>query len=206
MTEVWVIEVGLSPMPREMVNLMLVRGGRSSSTSSPSCPVDPCVGTREAPMVLEGGCPRKKAKRAALKKPTPPVTRPREVADESGSRDRRPGSNRGEAGPSNAWTGKAPREPSIRDLCRLPTTAHGESYQARVMGGLPDGRPSDPLEARWTGLTRGTRVWADGEVATVFVRGGLHPDMAWELYNMPSDVLLGKSASRCCGASIMLWH
>ncbi|XP_065014594.1 uncharacterized protein LOC135642395 [Musa acuminata AAA Group] len=62
------------------------------------------------------------------------------------------------------------------------------------MGGLLEGRPSDPLEARWAGLTRGTRVWADGEVAVAFVHGGLHPDMARELYTMPSDVLLGKSA------------
>uniref|UniRef100_A0A804K6Z7 Uncharacterized protein n=1 Tax=Musa acuminata subsp. malaccensis TaxID=214687 RepID=A0A804K6Z7_MUSAM len=34
MTEGWLVEAGLSPTPREMVNLVTVRGGRSSSVTS----------------------------------------------------------------------------------------------------------------------------------------------------------------------------
>ena len=56
--------------------------------------------------------------------------------------------------------------------------------------------------ARWAGLTHGTRVWADGEAAIAFIRGGLHPDMARELYTMPSDVLLGKSVKSLLWVSV----
>ncbi|CAL9038183.1 unnamed protein product [Musa banksii] len=62
------------------------------------------------------------------------------------------------------------------------------------MSELSEGQPSDRLEARWGELTRGTRVWTDEETTAAFIRGGIHPDMARELYTMPSDVLLGKSA------------
>ncbi|XP_065033859.1 uncharacterized protein LOC135666279 [Musa acuminata AAA Group] len=61
------------------------------------------------------------------------------------------------------------------------------------MGELSEGQPSDRLVAWWAGLTCGTRVWADGETAAAFVRGGLHPDLAREMYTLPSDVLFGKS-------------
>ncbi|THU58318.1 hypothetical protein C4D60_Mb03t12940 [Musa balbisiana] len=146
MTEAWLVEAGLSLAPREMVNLVAVRGGRSSSTTSSRHPAEPRIGGKEAPVELEASRPQKKAKTVVVKKPDPPATRPR---------------------------------------------AQNESYQARVMGELSEGRPSDPLVAQWAGLTR---VWADGDASAMFVRGGLHPDMARELYTMPSDVLLGKSA------------
>uniref|UniRef100_A0A804HN11 Uncharacterized protein n=1 Tax=Musa acuminata subsp. malaccensis TaxID=214687 RepID=A0A804HN11_MUSAM len=100
-TEAWLVEAGLSPVPREMVNLAVVHGGRLSSAVSPRRQVGPSIGTREAPVDLE-----------------------------------------------------------------------------------------DPAGG---GLTRGTRVWADGETAAAFVRGGLHPDLAREMYTLSSDVLLGKS-------------
>ena len=109
----------------------------------------------------------------------------------------------GEAGPSNE-AGKAPREPSIRDLCRLPAGPPNDSYQARLMGELSEGQPSDRLVARWGGLTRGTRVWADAETAAAFFRGGLHPDLAREMYILPSDVLLGKSVKSLLWVSALL--
>ncbi|THU62469.1 hypothetical protein C4D60_Mb01t05470 [Musa balbisiana] len=46
------------------------------------------------------------------------------------------------------------------------------------MGDLPEGEASDPLVARWGGLSH----------------GGLHLDMARELYTSSSEVLLGESA------------
>ena len=69
-----------------------------------------------------------------------------------------------------------------------------EPYQVRAMEDLPKGEASDPLVARWGGLSRGDRIWADRDSAALFVRGGLHPNMARELYTMSSEVLLGKSA------------
>nr|XP_009413927.1 PREDICTED: uncharacterized protein LOC103995125 [Musa acuminata subsp. malaccensis] len=133
-----------------------------------------------------------------------PSAQPEDGATKHVGCDRRRDLVQGEAGPSREATGKAPQESSIRDLCRLPSGAPGEPYLARAMGELPEGQPSDPLAARWTGLTRGDRVWADGEAAALFVRGGLHPDMARELYVLPSDVLLSKSAKSLLWVSTLL--
>ncbi|XP_064964560.1 uncharacterized protein LOC135673568 [Musa acuminata AAA Group] len=98
--------------------------------------------------------------------------------------------------------GEAPRGPSIRELCHLPTGGEDEPYQMRVMGDLPRGEASDPLVARLEGLSRGSRVWAEGDFAAEFVRGGLHPDIARDLYTLPSEVLLGKFAK---SAKSLLW-
>ena len=154
-------------------------------------------------MDLEDVCPRKKAKVAAPKKPNPPRAPESAEAAESGSHDRWGGRGRGEAGPSSVVAGKAPREPSIRDLCRLPAGPPNDFYHARLMGELSEGQPSDRLVARWGGLTRGTWVWADGETAAAFVRGGLHPDLAREMYTLPSDVLLGKSVKSLLWVSVL---
>ncbi|THU56153.1 hypothetical protein C4D60_Mb11t14250 [Musa balbisiana] len=100
-------------------------------------------------------------------------------------------------------SGEAPRQPSIRELCRLSTGGEDEPYQTRVMGDLPRGEASDPLVARWEGLTRGSRVWADGDSAAGFVRGGLHPDIARDLYTLPSEVLLSRSAKSLLWVSVI---
>ncbi|THU50636.1 hypothetical protein C4D60_Mb06t22370 [Musa balbisiana] len=122
------------------------------------------------------------------------MTQPEGRVSTEVGRGRRQDLGCGEAGPSREVEGKAPREPSICDLCRLPVGTPGEPYQAWAVGELPEGQPSDPLAARWGELTRGDRVWANEESAALFARGGLHPDMAREMYAMPSDVLLGKAA------------
>ena len=71
------------------------------------------------------------------------------------------------------------------------------------MGDLPPSEPSDPLTARWEGLSRGNRVWADGDSATGFIRGGLHPDIARDLYTLPSEVLLVRSAKSLLWVSVI---
>ena len=63
-----------------------------------------------------------------------------------------------------------------------------------LVGEIPTGEASDPLVARWGGLSRGDKVWAGGESFAAFLRGALHPDMARDLYTLPSEALLGKSA------------
>ncbi|THU72513.1 hypothetical protein C4D60_Mb04t12930 [Musa balbisiana] len=194
MTEGWLVEAGLSPTPRDMVNLAAVRGGRASSVTAPRPPAEPGFGTREAPLELEAGRPRKKAKACASKKLDVQMTQPEGRVSREAGRGRRRDLGCSEAGPSREVAVKAPREPSIRDLCRLPVGTPGEPYQARAVGELPEGQPSDPLGTRWGGLTQGDWVWVDGESVALFARGGLHPDLAREIYVMPSDVLLGKAA------------
>ncbi|THU55153.1 hypothetical protein C4D60_Mb11t03560 [Musa balbisiana] len=193
MSVAWLVEAGLSPAPREMVNLATVRGGHTSGVTSPRQSAELRVGSRETPVDIAADRPQKKAKASIKRKLDTPAVRPEEGMTKRVARDWQRDFVQGEAGPSRGAVGKAPREPSIHDLCRLPVGTPGETYQARAMGGLPEGQPSDPLVARWEGLTRGDRVWADGEAAAAFSRGGLYPNMARELYVLPSDVLLSKS-------------
>ncbi|THU64392.1 hypothetical protein C4D60_Mb01t25990 [Musa balbisiana] len=206
MPEAWLVEVGLSPAPRGMLAVgsvwalgvvFLVNGesrrsarGHIAGAALPHQPAEPRVGSRETPVDLAVDRPQKKAKAGIKRKPEASAVRPEEGTTRRVARD----FVQGEAGPSRGAAGKAPREPSIRDLCRLPAGALGEIYLSRAVGGLSKGQPSDPLVARWEGLTRGDRVWADGEVAVAFSRGGLHTNIARELYVLPSDVLLSRSA------------
>ncbi|XP_018675334.2 uncharacterized protein LOC108951563 [Musa acuminata AAA Group] len=158
----------------EMVNLRSLLGGQASQAPPPAPPADLQPGSEDAPLEVEAGRPRKKAKAAPSKGPEA-------------------GPSRGETGPSRRAAGKGPRPTSVRDLCRLPA-GDGEPFQSRLVSEIPLGESSDPLVARWGGLSRGDRVWAGGDPSAAFLRGALHPDMARDLYVLPSEVLLNKSA------------
>ncbi|THU66522.1 hypothetical protein C4D60_Mb05t15030 [Musa balbisiana] len=149
MTERWLIKAGLSPTPRDMVNLRSVHEGRASSVSSLRPQAEPRISSKDAPVEVETGRPRKKTKTCVAKASDAAAAHlegaTTEPADHAGR-----SLERGEAGPSRERVGKAPREPSIRELCRLPTA--------------------------------------------LFIRRGLYPDKAWELYTSSFEVLLGKSA------------
>ena len=109
----------------------------------------------------------------------------------------------GEAGPSGHAVVEAPHQPSIRELLRLPLGREDEPYLAREVGALSRGAATNPLVGRWDGLTRGSRVWADGDCAARFVRGGLHPDIARDLYTLSSEALLSKSAKSLLWVSVV---
>ncbi|CAL9779358.1 unnamed protein product, partial [Musa acuminata subsp. burmannicoides] len=70
-----------------------------------------------------------------------------------------------------------------------------EPFLSRMVGEIPTGEASDPLVGRWGGLSRGDRVWAGGDSSAAFLRGALHPDMARDIYTLPLEALLGKSAN-----------
>uniref|UniRef100_A0A804IR71 Uncharacterized protein n=1 Tax=Musa acuminata subsp. malaccensis TaxID=214687 RepID=A0A804IR71_MUSAM len=176
-----------------MVVLRDLRGGKTSTAPSACLPTEVRAGSREAPMDVEAGHPRKKAKTSSVKASGELAAQPARAVVVSAGRARK-SLGRGEVVPSRDVAGKAPREPSIRELCRLQARGEDELYQARAMGDLSPGEPSDLLTARWEGLSRGNRVWANGDSAAGFVRGGLHPDIARDLYTLPSEVLLVRSA------------
>ncbi|THU55185.1 hypothetical protein C4D60_Mb11t03890 [Musa balbisiana] len=193
MSEQWLVEEGLSPVPREMVVLQALRMGKVSSASSARSPPVTRAGSREAPVDVEAGRPRKRARGLPSKDPEVVTAEAAEAA--SAPTDRTTGSQReGEAGPSEGAAAEAPRQPTIRELCRLPVEGEDEPYLARAIGAIPRGEAADPLVGRWEGLTRGNRVWAEGDCAAGFIRGRLHPDIARDLYILPSEALLSKSA------------
>ncbi|THU58641.1 hypothetical protein C4D60_Mb03t16510 [Musa balbisiana] len=171
-----------------MVVLQALRGGKVSSASSARSLPAAGTGSQEAPVDVEADRPWKRVRGLESKGP--------EAAEAvSAPTDRAAGSQgEGEAGPSKGAAAEAPRQPTIRELCRLPAGGEDEPYLARAIGAIPRGEAVDPLVGRWEGLTRGSQAWADGDCAARFIRGGLHPDIAWDLYILPSETLLSKSA------------
>ncbi|CAL9118250.1 unnamed protein product, partial [Musa textilis] len=77
----------------------------------------------------------------------------------------------------------------MKDLCRIPP-GKDQPFLSRVMGEVPPGGASDPLVARWGELSRGDKVWAGGNPSATYLRGALHPDMARDVYTLPSEVLI----------------
>ncbi|CAL9081660.1 unnamed protein product, partial [Musa textilis] len=90
----------------------------------------------------------------------------------------------------------------MRELCQI-SPGIGEPFFARVMGEVPPGAASDPLVARWGGLSRGDKVWTGGEPSASYLRGALHPDVARDVYTLPSEVLIAKSAKSAMWVGIL---
>ncbi|THU51783.1 hypothetical protein C4D60_Mb06t34670 [Musa balbisiana] len=173
------------------MRLLSLRGGRSSSASSPRPPADPLPGSEDAPLEVLEGRPSKKAKAAIPGKAKVGPTKPKVAVEKRVGREE--GSSRDVGGPSRGATGKRSRPPAMNDLCGI-RAGDDEPLWSLVMGELPSGEATDPLVARWEGLSRGDKVWAGGDPSASFLRGVLHPDMARDLYTLPSEALLSKSA------------
>ncbi|RWW29619.1 hypothetical protein GW17_00005850 [Ensete ventricosum] len=54
--------------------------------------------------------------------------------------------------------------------------------------------PEKEMKARWKGLKNSTKVWNNSSAAEEFERGLLHPQLARELYTLPSEVLMARAA------------
>ncbi|RRT40608.1 hypothetical protein B296_00027447 [Ensete ventricosum] len=50
------------------------------------------------------------------------------------------------------------------------------------------------MRARWENLRNSSKVWRDHATAEEFEWGLLHPQLARELYTLPSEVLLARAA------------
>ncbi|RZS24308.1 hypothetical protein BHM03_00057359 [Ensete ventricosum] len=53
--------------------------------------------------------------------------------------------------------------------------------------------PEKEMKAKWKGLKNSTKVWNNSSVAEEFERGLLHPQLARELYTLPSEVLMARA-------------
>ncbi|RZS23331.1 hypothetical protein BHM03_00056244 [Ensete ventricosum] len=54
--------------------------------------------------------------------------------------------------------------------------------------------PEKEMKVRWKGLKNSTKVWNNSSAAEEFERGLLHPQLARELYTLPSEVLMARAA------------
>ncbi|RWW36941.1 hypothetical protein BHE74_00058001, partial [Ensete ventricosum] len=199
MTELWLAEAGLSPASK-------VAGGRAPP-SRPSA--------REV-----GASPAREAPRAPLKRPAPPPTEQAETAGKQQKKTkvltRKHKSQVGEGGSRSRSKGKGPatsperaeepaeseegaaspvheRPRSMKDLFKTKVYKGDQGYYALLMSDLGHQDPEKELQARWAGLKNSTKVWHTSSAAEEYERGILHPQLARELYTLPSEVLMARA-------------
>ncbi|KAJ8506621.1 hypothetical protein OPV22_007507 [Ensete ventricosum] len=212
MIELWLVEAGLSPASKDRMDLGDLRGmpriaGGRAPPSRPSA--------REA-----STSPAREAPRASAKRPAPPPTehagatgkpvkrvkvlsrKHKSPVGEGGSRPRSKGKEpaaspaRPEA-PAESEEGVASpvqeRPRSMKDLFRTKVYKGDQGYYALVMSDLGHQDPEKELQARWAGLKNSTKVWHTSSAAEEYERGILHPQLARELYTLPSEVLMARA-------------
>ncbi|RRT65956.1 hypothetical protein B296_00016834 [Ensete ventricosum] len=130
--------------------------------------------------------PPREAPRASSKRP---VISPPEQAEEAARRVKkvnvltmRHKSRPGEGESRSRSKGRSPRHHEGH---------RGDAvYYALLMSDLGHQDPEE-LKARWKGLKNSTNVWNNSSAAEEFEMRLLHPQLARELYTLPSEVLMG---------------
>ncbi|THU59657.1 hypothetical protein C4D60_Mb07t04370 [Musa balbisiana] len=150
------------------MKLLSLRGGWSSSASSPRPSADPLPGSEDAPLEVLEGRPSKRAQVVGSGKAKAGSTKPRVAGVKRA--ERKEGPSRDIGGPSQGAAGKRLRPPAMDDLYGI-RAGDDEPLWSLVMGELPPGEATDPLVARWKGLSRGDKVWAGGDLSATFLRG-----------------------------------
>ncbi|RRT73010.1 hypothetical protein B296_00019791 [Ensete ventricosum] len=83
---------------------------------------------------------------------------------------------------------------SMKDLFKTKVHKDDVGYCTLQMSDLGHQDPDKEMKARWRGLKNSTKIWNDSSAAEEFERGLLHPQLARELYTLPSEVLLARAA------------
>ncbi|RRT44303.1 hypothetical protein B296_00020060 [Ensete ventricosum] len=82
------------------------------------------------------------------------------------------------------------RPRSMKDLFKTKVYKGDQGYYALLMSNLGHQDPEKELPARWAGLKNSTKVWHTSSAAEEYEREILHPQLARELYTLPSEVLM----------------
>ncbi|RWW23879.1 hypothetical protein GW17_00011859, partial [Ensete ventricosum] len=85
------------------------------------------------------------------------------------------------------------RPRSMKDLFKTKVHKGDQGYYALLMSDLGHQDPENELKARWAGLKNSTKVWNNSSAADEYGRGLLHPQLARELYTLPSEVLMARA-------------
>ncbi|RRT41844.1 hypothetical protein B296_00046381 [Ensete ventricosum] len=214
MIELWLVEAGLSPASRDRMDLDDLCGmSKVSGGKTPS--VHATVPAREIDV-----SPAREASKTSSKRPTDAST---ERIDDLSRRhkkvkilSRRHKSRHGEGGSWSHSKGKEPTTPveepetlvesaeedaslvfhrprSMKDLCVTKVRKDDAGYYALYMSDLAHQDLDKEMQARWGKLKNSTNVWNDPSVMEEFERGLLHPQLARELYTLPSELLLARA-------------
>ncbi|RWW88633.1 hypothetical protein BHE74_00002483 [Ensete ventricosum] len=84
------------------------------------------------------------------------------------------------------------RPRSMKDLFKTKVHKDDAGYYALHMSDLAHKDPEKEMQLRWEGLKYSTKVRNDPSTVEEFERGLLHPQLARELYTLPSEVLLAR--------------
>ncbi|RRT35742.1 hypothetical protein B296_00045033 [Ensete ventricosum] len=213
MTELWLVEAGLSPASMDQMDLGELRG--MPKVSSGKAPPTRAA-TREV-----GSSPAREAPKASSKRP---VDVSAEQAADAAKRHkkikvltRRHKSRLGEEESRSRSKGKEPAAPSeepdtpaefeeggaspvhhrprlMKDLFKTKVQKDDAGYYTLLMSDLGHQDLEKEMKARKKGLKNSTKVWNNSSAAEEFERGLLHPQLARELYTLPSEVLLARAA------------
>ncbi|RZR80137.1 hypothetical protein BHM03_00006065, partial [Ensete ventricosum] len=82
----------------------------------------------------------------------------------------------------------------MKDLFKTKVHKDDAGYYTLHMSDLGHQDPDKEMKARWRGLKNSIKIWNDSSAAEEFERGLLHPQLARELYTLPSEVLLARAA------------
>ncbi|RRT33762.1 hypothetical protein B296_00056006, partial [Ensete ventricosum] len=214
MTELWLVEAGLSPTSRGTVILPYFSFYSCLLTYKLGCRSD---GSQRAAWDAQGfqqqgssdsrcypggrllsrkGSPKRHKKIKVL------TRRHKSRLGEEGSRSRSKGkepaapteeldtpaeSEEGGASPVH----RRPR--SMKDLFKTKVKKDDAGYYTLLMSDLGHQDPEKEMKARLKGLKNSTKVWNNSSAAEEFERGLLHPQLARELYTLPSEVLLARA-------------
>ncbi|RRT33291.1 hypothetical protein B296_00057242 [Ensete ventricosum] len=140
-----------------------------------------------------GASPAREASRASSKRP---VVSPPEQAEDAGKEPATPLEEPEAPVGSEEW-GTSPvheRPRSMKDLFKTNVHKGDASYYALLMSDLGHQDPEKEMKARWKGLKNSMKVWNNSSAAEEFERGLLHPQLARELYTLPSEVLMARAA------------
>ncbi|RRT42803.1 hypothetical protein B296_00041982 [Ensete ventricosum] len=213
MVELWLVEAGLSPASRDRMDLGELRE-MPKVTSGKVPPTRPTARDVSASLARE-------APKASLKRS---VVTPTEQAEDAARRHkkvkvltRRHKSHLGEGESHSRSKGKEPAAPpeepeapteseeggassahqhprSMKDLFKIKVHKDDTGYYTLLMSDLGHQDPEKEMKARWKGLKNSTKVWNNSSAAEEFERGLLHPQLARELYTLPSEVLMARAA------------
>ncbi|RZS26566.1 hypothetical protein BHM03_00059920 [Ensete ventricosum] len=86
------------------------------------------------------------------------------------------------------------RPRSMKDLFKTKVHKDDAGYYTLHMFDLGHQDLDKEMKARWRGLKNSMKIWNDSSAAEEFERRLLHPQLARELYTLPSEVLLAWAA------------
>ncbi|RWW87227.1 hypothetical protein BHE74_00003962 [Ensete ventricosum] len=82
----------------------------------------------------------------------------------------------------------------VRELCYARLGVDGRDYHVVRMSNLPEHDPDAPLKMHLSPLTHGTRIWQDRAASTKYASKVQIPQLATDLYTLPSKVLIDRVA------------